>query len=256
MYCLDLVIGRGECSDHVSSHGGRGSEGMDMHLGAKRAAATTTAALLVALGMGGGVAVADDVPTDTSVTIHAEPPQETDPADTGLVDVPADQVDVEPDIPGSGDSGPGNHPGSEYCDPHSVYTPNYKGADHHYGVGAPQGNTNKGSRPARTTFTAETSGTIGVSLSGSLSTSVSVMIVKIEGKYDVSLSASLTAKLGNSISVDTPPGKVTHGKYGVYRLRNKGTSYVIYSNCQTSAKSTVTSYTPHYIGWYIWETKA
>lgn len=31
---------------------------------------------------------------------------------------------------------------------------------------------------------------------------------------------------------------------------------VIYSNCQTSAKSTITSYAPHYVGWYIWETNA
>ncbi|MGW2698407.1 hypothetical protein [Streptomyces sp. NPDC001296] len=80
------------------------------------------------------------------------------------------------------------------------------------------------------------------------------MIAKIEAKYDVSLSASLTAKLGNSVSDDTPPHKTTHAAYGVYRLRNTGTSYVIYSNCQTSAKSTVTSYTPDYVGWYIWET--
>ncbi|WP_157880901.1 hypothetical protein [Streptomyces griseoruber] len=229
---------------------------MDMHLDVKRVAASTTAALLVVLGAGSGIAAADDVPTDSSVVIHTEPPQETDPADTGLVDVPADQVGVEPDIPGSGDTGSGNHPGSEYCDRQTVYTPTYKGGDHHKGIGAQQANTNNTSHTAKSTFTAEVSGTVGVTFSGTLSTSVDVMIAKIETKYDVSLSASLTARLGNSISVDTPPHKITHATYGVYRLRNQGKSYVIYSNCQTSAKSTVTSYTPHYVGWYIWEKNA
>ncbi|MFE9093042.1 hypothetical protein [Streptomyces sp. NPDC007264] len=229
---------------------------MDMLLGIRRVAASTAAALLVVLGMGSGVAVADDTPTDTSVTIHTEPPQETDPGDTDLVDVPADQVGVEPDIPGSGDSGPGNHPGGDYCDRRAVYAPTYKGGDQHKGVGAPQANTNNTSHTAKSTFTAEVSGTVGVTYSGHLSVSVESMIAKIEAKYDVSLSASLTAKLGNAISVDTPAHKITHAKYGVYRLRNQGTSYVIYSNCQTSAKNTVTSYTPHYVGWYIWETNA
>ncbi|MGW2555480.1 hypothetical protein [Streptomyces sp. NPDC001635] len=227
---------------------------MDMRLGVKRVAATTSAALLGVLCLGGGIASADDTPTDTPVVVQTDPPEETDPADTDLVDVPADQVTVEPDIPGIGDSGSGNHPGSEYCDRANVYIPTSKGKDYHKVVGAPQANHNGTSHAAKSTFTAEVSGTVGVSVSGHLSASVNVMMAKIEAKYDVTLSASLTAKLGNSISASTPAHKTTHANYGVYRLRNTGTSYVIYSNCQTSAKSTVTSYSPHYVGWYIWET--
>ncbi|HET6360207.1 hypothetical protein [Streptomyces sp.] len=68
----------------------------------------------------------------------------------------------------------------------------------------------------------------------------------------MNLSAKLAAKLGNSIAVDTPPRKTTNAKYGVFRLKNTGTSYIIYSNCRTSARKTVTSYTPLKVGWYLW----
>ncbi|MFJ8094714.1 hypothetical protein [Streptomyces griseofuscus] len=227
-----------------------------MHLAVKRAGTITSAALLIALGVGGGVASADDTPTDTNTVVNSEPPQETDPADTGLVDVPTGQGDSEPDIPGSGSAGGGNQPGAQRCEVERVYTPTYKGGDHHKGVGAPQANTNNTSHSATSTFTAEVSGTVGVSYSGSLSVSANAMIGKIEAKYDVSLSASMTAKLGNSMSISTPAHKITHASYGVYRLRTQGTSYVITENCKTTTKSTVTSYTPHYVGWYIWESNA
>ncbi|MCX5114829.1 hypothetical protein OOK13_41570 [Streptomyces sp. NBC_00378] len=63
-----------------------------------------------------------------------------------------------------------------------------------------------------------------MSVTAGLATSVDVMIAKIEGKYDVGLSAKLTAKMNNQISVDTPPKKTTNAKYGAYRLKNTGTS--------------------------------
>ncbi|WP_405891146.1 hypothetical protein OG612_04725 [Streptomyces sp. NBC_01527] len=63
------------------------------------------------------------------------------------------------------------------------------------------------------------------------------MIAKIEGRYEVNLTAKLTARRGNSIQVDTPPKRTTNAKYGVYRLKNTGTNY-----------------TPMKVGWYLWES--
>ncbi|MCG7208211.1 hypothetical protein [Streptomyces arenae] len=231
----------------------------NMGLTSRRAASICAAALLVVLGAGGNVAAADDTPlkaADADPVVNTEPPQETDPADTDLVDVPADQVDVEPDVPGSGDTGSGNHPGSEYCDPSRVYTPISKGKDYHKRVGAPQANTNHGSHTAKSTFTAEVSGTVGVKVSTGLVVTTEAMIGLINSHFSVSVSTSMTAKLGNTISIPTPVNKTTHAEYGVYRLRNTGKSYIIYSNCQTSTKNTVTSYSPDYVGWYVWETSA
>lgn len=186
--------------------------------------------------------------------INTAPPQQTDPTDTDVVDVPADQVDDEPHIPGSRGDGPRNEPDSQICDRAAVYTPTAKKGDYHKGIGAANANHNGTKHRAKSTFTAEVSGTVGVTVSGGLTISIDAMIGKIEQKYNVDLSASLTAKLGNTIQVDTPAHKTTHAAYGVYRLRNQGTSYIIYSNCKTSPKKNITSYTPHYVGWYIWET--
>jgi hypothetical protein len=171
---------------------------------------------------------------------------------TGLVDVPAGQVGQDPDIPGDGGDGP-RRPACNYT---RVYTPSSKGKDYIKGVGAAQANTNKTGHTAKSTFTSEVSGTVGVSISGALSVSVEIMITKLEAKFDVSLSASLTARLGNSMVVETPNNRTTHATYGVYRLKTTGTSYHIDTNCRTSPKSTVVSYTPDYVGWYVWETRA
>lgn len=93
-----------------------------------------------------------------------------------------------------------------------------------------------------------------MSVTAGLSGSVGAMVAEIEAKYDVELSLKMTAKLGNSIAVDTPPKRTTNGRYGVYRLKNTGVSYRLYSNCKTSESKTITSYTPIKVGWTLWES--
>ncbi|MFF2848863.1 hypothetical protein ACFVT5_21415 [Streptomyces sp. NPDC058001] len=44
------------------------------------------------------------------------------------------------------------------------------------------------------------------------------MVAKIEGKYDVNLFMTLSAKLGISVKVKTPPKKTADGKYGAFRV--------------------------------------
>ncbi|MFF4588721.1 hypothetical protein [Streptomyces sp. NPDC001388] len=187
---------------------------------------------------------ADTDPAEPVVEIGTAPPEE--PQETDL----ADPIEGEPNIP---DIPPTGKLPSEYCDKSHVYIPTANRGRKHKGVGPTLSNYNGSTRTARSTFTSEVTGEVGISLTGGLSTSVDVMVAKIESKYEVNLSLKLTAKLGNSIAVDTPSKKTTNAKYGVYRMKNTGTSYVIYSNCQTSAKKTITSYTPWRVGWYLWE---
>ncbi|MET8454057.1 hypothetical protein [Streptomyces sp. NPDC005209] len=80
------------------------------------------------------------------------------------------------------------------------------------------------------------------------------MLIKIKNKFDVTVSAKLTAKLGNTISVDTPSRKTTHARYGVWRVKHTGKSYYLHANCTTSPEHTVVSYSPFKIGWYLWES--
>jgi hypothetical protein len=70
----------------------------------------------------------------------------------------------------------------------------------------------------------------------------------------VDVTATLTAKLGNSISVDTPPRKTTYGRYGVYRLKSYGYNQYTYANCTKGVKKNITIYTPRRTGWAIWES--
>ncbi|MET9222456.1 hypothetical protein ACIQCJ_21600 [Streptomyces sp. NPDC093221] len=215
--------------------------------------AGTSTALVLFSGVGMQAAFADDSDTvGDSSTVHETPVDDVDESDA--VDVPASQLGTEPDIPSTPPGG-GNHPGGQYCDPVSVYTPTYKGGYHMRAVGPTQANTNATSRSMTSTFSSSTTGTVGVSLSGTLSTSVSVLIAKIETKYDVSLSSSLSVGFSNSSSITTPAHYTTFATYGVYRLRNQGVSYHYYTNCATTAHVTVTSYTPHHVGWYISESK-
>ncbi|MEU3886084.1 hypothetical protein [Streptomyces sp. NPDC029041] len=218
--------------------------------------AVTVAAATTLAAVGPATAHADGTdPATDEIVIGTEAPAEPEEE---VVDVPAGQVDqepvTEPEVPLPGKP-PGDKPDAEHCGgTTNVYTPQTKGKQYHKGVGATQSNYNGTPRAAKSTFTSEVTGTVGVSVTGGLTVSVKAMLAKIEGKYDVNLSASLTAKLGNKISVSTPAKKTTNAKYGVFRLKNTGVSYTIYSNCRTSPKKTVTSYSPMKVGWYLWES--
>lgn len=135
-----------------------------------------------------------------------------------------------------------------------VYQPKSQNGDYHRGVGPTQANHNGTSRTARSTFTSEVTGEVGVAVQGELETSVNRMLASIKAKFNVTVSAKLTAKLGNSITIDTPPHKTTNAKYGVYRLKHIGVSYVIHTNCTTSPEKKVVSYSPWKVGWNLWES--
>ncbi|MFC5802091.1 hypothetical protein [Streptomyces formicae] len=172
------------------------------------------------------------------------------PAEEEAGFTPAPTQDAElPLTPGK----PIDGPDAEYCAPKNIYKPSSNLGKHHYGIGVTQANYNATSRTARSWFKSEVGGEVGVTYSGELKVSGKVLVAEVEAKYGVDLSVKITAKIGNEIQIDTPPRKTTYGKFGVWRMKNTGTSYTIYSNCRTSAKSTVTSYTPWHVGWYLWE---
>jgi hypothetical protein len=119
-------------------------------------------------------------------------------------------------------------------------------------IGPSQANYNGSPYPMTSTFTATGSGTAGVSVSGDTEVSLRALVATQKVKFGVAFSASMTATLGNSITVTSPPRKTLYGEYGVWRKRIVGTSYRIYSNCTTSTHNTVVSYTPYHVGWVTW----
>ncbi|WP_406120523.1 hypothetical protein OHQ89_00735 [Streptomyces canus] len=190
---------------------------------------------------------------DDSGALTTQPP--VDPPETDLTDAPTDPAAAssEPALPT--DAPTGIAPAGVYCDTAGgVYKPTSLGGKYIHAFGPYQSNYNGTTHSETTTFTAEASGTVGVSLSGSLKISANELIARQEATYGINFSVSLTAKLGNSITAIIPVHKTVNAKYGVWRRRITGTSYILYSNCTRSASSTIISYTPYTVGWYTWQT--
>ncbi|MGW1801698.1 hypothetical protein ACWCQN_38720 [Streptomyces sp. NPDC001984] len=189
---------------------------------------------------------------DDSGALATLPP--VDPSETDLTDEPTDPAAATSEPAAPTDDPSGIDPYGLRCEVDSVYRPTSLGGRYIHAIGPYQSNYNNTSSNATTTFTAEATGTVGISLSGSLKVSLNELVSRQEATYGITLSASLTAKLGNSITATIPPHKTVSAKYGVWRRRITGTSYYVYSNCKTSTPSTVVSYTPYTVGWYIWQS--
>ncbi|MFF4254972.1 hypothetical protein ACFY1L_27565 [Streptomyces sp. NPDC001663] len=212
----------------------------------RRALLAPTVALAVLAGA--GPALADDPtpsPTETIATAPPDQPEETDLTEGAS--------ETEASAPSDAVNHTGNSPDARGCEQGWYYHATKKAKDYHKGVGAEQANWNGTSRTAKSTFTSEVTGTVGIAFTGELQVKGSAAVVEIQGKFGVSVSASLTAKMGNSFTVDTPPHKTTYARYGVYRLKSYGYSQYTYVNCGKGSKHDVTIYTPHRIGWAIWE---
>lgn len=67
---------------------------------------------------------------------------------------------------------------------------------------------------ATMTLTSTVSGTVSASWTGSANVSGSVKLVSISGTYSINAQASVTATVGNSISITVPAGKTGNGDYG------------------------------------------
>jgi hypothetical protein len=64
-------------------------------------------------------------------------------------------------------------------------------------------------------FTATATGTVGVSVSGSLKTSVNDVLANVEATFGIAISASLAAAMGNEYDTNIPAHTAYDGQYGV-----------------------------------------
>jgi hypothetical protein len=205
-------------------------------------------AVAIAVLASAGPALADDPTPTPSETVATAPPDQPEESDL---------TEGAPDTAAPAPSDAANHPDSpdgRGCEQGWYYYPSSKYKDYHKGVGADLANYNGTSRKAHSTFTAEVTGTVGIAFTGELNVKASVAALEISTKFGVTVSASITAKLGDVIGADTPPHKTTYASYGVYRLKSSGYSQYRYVDCGKGSKKNVTIYTPHRVGWAIWES--
>ncbi|WP_104817844.1 hypothetical protein [Kitasatospora sp. MMS16-BH015] len=120
-----------------------------------------------------------------------------------------------------------------------------------FGVGPTQANYNGTSHDATSTFSAQISGTVGMTINASVSADAGIVLARASASTGVSLSASLTASLGNSTTVTTSPGRTAYATYGVWRLQTYGTYHVNREDCSSTATG-LTAFSPWYVGWNTW----
>lgn len=234
-----------------------------MDLSVRRTVLLASTSLLLCTALTSPALAADGTPApspsvtaeDDDLVINTAPPAEPE---EDVTEIPADTVGEPVEEPTyTGKPQPGDSPNAVDCTPaHGVYKPLSKDDPkaHHKGVGPVNSNCNGTSRTAKSTFTSEVTGKVGIAISGELETSAGAMLASIKTKWGVTVSPELTAKLGNTISVDTPKHTTTNARYGVYRLKVVGESYMLHQNCTTSPKHEVVSYSPIKVGWYLWES--
>ncbi|MEU4012854.1 hypothetical protein AB0H30_30930 [Streptomyces pseudogriseolus] len=129
-------------------------------------------ALVLAVGSAAPAFATDPEPSEP---VQTAPP--TEPEESDLVDADPEQVDDLPSVPVKP---PVDQPDGQACEPGYRYQATSKSKEYHKGVGVTQSNYNGTSRTARSTFTSEVAGKVGVSYSGKLGVKVSVAIVDIE----------------------------------------------------------------------------
>jgi hypothetical protein len=209
--------------------------------------------LSAVIATSGTAAAEDPAPGATEVpvveTVAPPAPEETD-----LIEVPpsSTELDDEVSVP---TSKPSDFPDASACEPGYRYYPTTNTQkDYHRMVGITQSNYNNTTRDARSTFTSNATGEVSLGYSGELGVSANVAVLEIEGKFGVNVAVKMTAHMGNTISITTPPRTTTNARYGVYRLKTLGYSQYVYSNCNRGVKNTVTVYSPKRVGWYLWES--
>ncbi|GIH28447.1 hypothetical protein Aph01nite_67570 [Acrocarpospora phusangensis] len=130
---------------------------------------------------------------------------------------------------------------------HTFYVTRY--SNNHKAVGPAQSNHNGTSSKATMTFTATVSGTVGFTHNATLTLQAGRVIAEGEVATGVNLSASLTASLGNSVTVTARPRSTVSAKYGVWRKKIIGR----YTICMVRSQ-VITGWTPWKVGWYISES--
>lgn len=119
-------------------------------------------------------------------------------------------------------------------------------------VGPTYSNYNGTGSSASMTLTNSVSGTVSVTYSGSSNVSGSVKLVTLGATFGISAQASITATVGNSITITVPAGKTGNGDYGVWRAYVTGKEVYYLNNCTSGGSSASNVWAPYRVAWNTW----
>ncbi|WZH38943.1 MAG: hypothetical protein PIR02_09785 [Microbacterium enclense] len=133
-----------------------------------------------------------------------------------------------------------------------LFSPSSQSGESLVSVGPPQSNYNGTGATSTSVFTAEVSGTVEATVSGSANVGVDAKLANISATYGTSVSASLTASLGNQTSIEVPPGQTGNGQYGIYTVTVTGTETLYGPSCEVVESRSTTITSPTRVGWNTW----
>ena len=139
-------------------------------------------------------------------------------------------------------------PLSEVCDVDNTYHITSYALNQLAQVGPTVALVNHGTQKNPLTYSTTFSGSIGVSLSGTITAEESVIIASAKESVSASATSTLTLTVGVIGVVNVRPGKVGTLQFGVFRIKTIGRYTHIDRNCRTTT-GTVTGYTPYRIGY-------
>jgi hypothetical protein len=191
----------------------------------------------------------DDPSTAAYPTAPGPQPTETDlspaPTDPTVVLGGATPSDAQPD---SGES-----PDHPYCDAGWDVRPVTYYGGYQYAIGLEQIDKNNTASGYNVDFEETASGTVGVSVSGSIESSINGLIAEAKATFGITISAQASVTVGNVVHPWVMPYHTLYGTFGVLRDKIVGTSTWVNSNCTTSDAHGWTAYGPYGTGWDVWE---
>jgi hypothetical protein len=101
-------------------------------------------------------------------------------------------------------------------------------------------------------FTNQWAGTIGSTISGQLTISESLLIEDASAQLGLSLTASVTATTGHTVTMTIPSHKYGHGEYGSWQRHIEVETYNQNSVCAQTNQAYTNDYLDNGVGWNLW----
>lgn len=125
-------------------------------------------------------------------------------------------------------------------------------------VGNTQANFNGTDAPAEMTFTSTVSGTFTASVDGSFEVGMDAKIASASAIFGTTFAASLTASIGNSITITVPAQSWGYGEYGIWNSYIMGEEFYqqgVGQVCNISQQTPAGLLAPFRAGWDTWTSQ-
>lgn len=127
-----------------------------------------------------------------------------------------------------------------------------RATDPHFKIGFTHSNYNGTGSNMSSTFGAQSTGSVSVTLSGGTEVSLGVILADIAAKYHIDVVPTISVTLGNSTTITIPSKKVGNADYGAWRAHTTGVNEYFTSNCKVTKTKNIMTYSPYRVGWRTW----